>query len=486
MLKVVLEGSKQPDKRGVRSVIHSGHDSSPNASVAILVTCVLGVAVIGLTGWLSEPAIAICLMCAAIILTAHCVLRYDTVFGVYFIICYVYTVFTQIAYVAFPAKLTIVSGAQYYGIEWFWPFYAFIFASFAGAFLLFMIFWNGRYRLHLFSLSNSRMHANARRTIFMGLILVHNLIMIYYAMTSFETLSYYSQDVLKSNRVFFLGFTFYQYTIYTLYIDWSAHTSTGLHRCATFVALVVSALVFMTISIRAGQRIQIAGLLVGLLFYVLGSTEPRNRLRTYAGVALTAIIGLALSNAIRSQRGSQIDLIHVAQLLLTRPLELIRMSAEDIVFQDYTIPSLTLVTSMYHGRVDPIRTALSLVANSFPFLNVPTLGESVSKFIAPYGLQGFGYYAFTEGFEMMGWAGFVYNAVIMNVGLALWRPLARTDNREFDQYMRGIMVMRVFSLVRGDSSAYFKSLYMHFLPCIVLFCLMSGTRLRLHLRTRHP
>jgi hypothetical protein len=218
---------------------------------------------------------------------------------------------------------------------------------------------------------------------------------------------------------------------------------------------------------------------VGLIVYAFGEKNARNSWWTYVGVALAGIIAFVFMNAIRSERGNQTDFRSLVQLLFAEPGKYASLTFEDIVFQDYCVPSLTLMTSMYYDRIDPIGTVKSLIANSLVLLNVPSLGTRVSRFIDPYGARGYGYYAFTEGFEVMGWAGFVYNSLIMNLGLQLWRPLLRTGNKSFTRYMTGIMVMSVFGLARGTSSAYVKAFYMWFVPCIVLFCLMSGTRPRL-------
>jgi hypothetical protein len=455
----------------------TGHRTLVSALLVVIVACTLAAVVVGFTERIPVPWVAICIMFSFFIATARYLLRVDTIFAVYYIFFYVYTVFTQIAYVAFPDKLLVVSGGQYYGIEWFWPFYVFTFASFLGAFLVFIGLRSKGWRLRYFRLTDVRSQARIGKIAFVVLVLIHNLIMIYYVATRFESLSYHTQQVLKSNKLFFFGFAFYQYTIYASYVNWKEHSTRGLGKSVAAVILAVSVLTFLTICVRAGQRIQLAALCVGLFVYVFGEGRPRHRMRTYVGVALAATVIFALMNAVRMLRGSQIDLSYLLHVLFTMPGKFINLSLEDVVFQDYVGPSLTLVTSMYYDRINPIEASKSLIANSLFFLGVPSLGERVSRFIDPYGVKGYGYYAFTEGFEVMGWAGFVYNAVVMNLGLAMWRPLLRTGSESFTRYMTGIMAMSVFSLARGTSSSYFKSLYMYFFPCIVMFCLFSGTRL---------
>ena len=288
--------------------------------------------------------------------------------------------------------------------------------------------------------------------------------------------------MLKGNKLFFFGFAFYQYTIYASYVNWRKHCTRGLGKGVAAIILAVSVLVFLTICVRAGQRIQMAALCTGLFVYMFGDSRPRHRMRTYLGVALVGIAIFAAMNAIRMLRGSPIDLSYLLHMLFTRPGEFTNLNLEGVVCQDYVGPSLTLVTSMYFDRISPVEALKSLIANSLFFLGVPGLGERVSRFIDPYGVKGYGYYAFTEGFEVMGWAGFVYNAVVMNLGLAVWRPLLRTGSESFTRNIKGTMAMSVFSLARGTSSSYFKALYMFFVPSIVIFYLMSGTRLSLGVR----
>lgn len=467
---------KNPNMR----VLHcTSYHTFTNVRLVVMMACILVTVAIGFIERIPAPYVAICMMFAFFIVTARYILRVDTIFGVCYIVFYVYTVFTQIAYVAFPNKLFIVSGGQYYGIEWFWPFYVFTFASFLGVFLVFVGFRARRQRLRCLRLTDLRVQARIDKIAFVALVLIQNLIMIYYIATRFESLSYYTQHVLKGNKLFFFGFAFYPYTIYASYVNWKEYSATRLSSSVAAAILAISLLVFLTICVRAGQRIEIAELCVGLFIYayVFGEGGPRHRMRIYVGVALAVIVMFAFMNAIQALRGTQIDLSHVVHLLLTNPGEFMGFALEDLVFQDYVTPSLTLVTSMYHNRIDPIGALKSLIANSLVFLGVPSLGETVSRFIDPYGVRGYGYYGFTEGFEVMGWAGFAYNAVVMNLGLAMWRSLLHTGSESFTRYMTGIMAMRVFSLARGTSSSYLKSVYMYFVPCIVMFCLMSGTRL---------
>jgi len=444
--------------------------------LVVIASCIFLVFVIALVGRISVPLAAICIMFLFFVTTVRYILRIDMVFGVLYIFVYVYTVFTQLAYVLFPDRLSIVSNGQYYGAQWFWPFYAFVFASFLGVFLLFVGLRSVHQTRSYFRLIDPGTRAWVGRVAFIVLILIHNLIMIYYTASHFAQLSYRSQNVLKNNKIFFAGFAFYEYTIYTSYVNWKEYSTPGLGRSIAAAILAISGLVFLTICVRAGQRIEIAALCVGLFAYVLGEKNPRKSWQAYLGVALAGIIAFVFMNAIRSERGSQIDFRSLTHLLFAEPGKYANLTFEDIVFQDYCVPSLTLLTSMYYDRIDPVGTVKSLVANSLVLLNVPSLATRASRFIDPYGVRGYGYYAFTEGFEAMGLAGFVYNSVVMNLGIALWRPLLRTGNRSFTRYMTGVMAMSVFGLARGTSSAYVKAFYMWFVPCIVLFCLMSGTR----------
>ena len=450
--------------------------ASATVRLAAMAACISVIVAVGFAERVPAQWAGVCIMSAFVMTTVSYILSVDIVFGMYYLVSYIYTIFTQIAYVAFPSKLSVVSGGQYYGAEWFWPFYAFTFASFFGAFLLFVVFRSWHQHLRCFRLTDSRPTARLGKVAFVALILIHNLVMVYYTATRYESLGYYTQGVLKSDKLFFFGFAFYQYTIYASYVNWREYSTAGWGRSVAVVILMISILIFLTICVRAGQRIEIVALCVGLFVYLLAERKPRSALGMYLGAFCVGIGIFGFVNAIRMLRGSQIHLAHVANLLLTQPGKFVTLTLEDAVFQDYCGPSLTLVTSMYYGRVDPIEAVKSLVANSLVFLDVPSLGERVSRFIEPYGTRGYGYYVFTEGFEVMGWAGFIYNAVIMNLGISLWRPLLRTGNGSFTRYMTGIMAMGVFSVARGTSSSYLKSIYMYFVPCIVLFCLMSGAR----------
>ena len=136
--------------------------------LAVIVVCIFVAVVAGFTERLPMPwvAVYIMIMFAFFIVTAWHLLKVDTIFAVYYMVFYVYTVFTQITYVAFPDKLFVVSDGQYYGIEWFWPFYVFTFASFLGAFLVFIGFRCKSQRVRYFRLTDARPQALIGKTAF--------------------------------------------------------------------------------------------------------------------------------------------------------------------------------------------------------------------------------------------------------------------------------------------------------------------------------
>jgi hypothetical protein len=152
---------------------------------------------------------------------------------------------------------------------------------------------------------------------------------------------------------------------------------------------------------------------------------------------------------------------------------------ERLVNQDYFSPSHILITAMANEYSDILEVLSSNVANSLVLLSHPYLQQTVMDLFIP-GIasrsQGYAFYILAEGYLAFGNLGFIYNGLVVALGVALWRKLASSNNGVFNMFLFALIATQFANVVRGQSSYFVKDLYVFFLPAMILFYLATGLR----------
>jgi hypothetical protein len=139
------------------------------------------------------------------ILTSFYIRRKSQIFFLYYFVLFAYTFFSQIGYLFYPEKLILVSHDQYYGEETFITYWLYIFLSFISIFLIFIIFYEKKYRT-VFSIKVKSLPKKGGNFLYIILILFYEFILSFFLTKNYENLSYFNQDVLKSNKIWFYLF----------------------------------------------------------------------------------------------------------------------------------------------------------------------------------------------------------------------------------------------------------------------------------------
>lgn len=388
--------------------------------------------------------------------------------GVYFFL-YMYTIFTQIGYAYFP-ELSLQMKA-YFGPQLFYRYYLFVFLSFIAFYLVFLSFrpWfagNGRYAVV--------QHQSVLKRLFFYLFIVSHLVfMLSYFVRNFELLTYANasdQDFLSEQGalyfLFSLGFkfmVFINFILYSLYRLRNAMTCT-ISRTMIFILLLAEMCLFLFISAKIGSRIDIIALAAAVCIFEIKlsfNTTKMIKLGLFAVLVLSIILFIEfLRGGFQSESG------------LT----------EKILFKDYYPPSHILIAAIEYQFISPLEVFRSNLSNALFKLNYPYLQATVADLFNP-GVStrsaSYAFYIFTEGYMALGWPGFIYNGIIVFMGLSLWRWLASSRNYYYNSFALGVISTQMINIVRGQSSYFIKDIYLFFLPAIFLFYLASGMRPRL-------
>lgn len=415
------------------------------------------------------------------ILTGLAILRSSVLCGVFYGVLFLYTVFSQIAYVNFPEGALALAAVQYYGPEAFAPYWRFVFASFICIAALHAVL--GSTLRSPLPITLRPMNAVKTRTrmVFFGAVLAHLLLLLVFFVLRYNELSYSTREVLVGHRIFSLAFSLLPATMLTLYASGLARRAEGLSSGAEKWVLIGCVVLLLGIAIRSGQRTVLVSTVVGFGVYVL-LTTGRNPWRQFSTVVLYGVLAtaaLVLANVIRISRGAAVSPVAFAQQMLSDPQQSLAglFVLRELIFQDYFEPSLTLMTSQQLDLVMPTVVVQSAIANMLVYPLYPGLGVVISQAIDGNPLAGHGYYLLTEGYNAAGWWGIAYNAAIFNAGVIGWTWLSQIGDRGSRGFMTAVMATQVFGIVRGQSSYMIKGIYLIVIPAFILYCLAMHLRL---------
>lgn len=407
------------------------------------------------------------------------------VFSLAYSLLFLYTIFTQFAYLLYPEKLALFSGGQYYGVEFFLSYWMYIFLSFAFIFAFFIILYGKDYNSSIkLEISGNFKNKKFYNLLYFTVIIVYEMLMLAFLLKNYSTLSYYTQYILKRNTFWFYLFDINGIVLLSIFCGFLIEKN-KLIRVFYLSIFVISLSIFIVTSMRAGQRIEFFNTLLAFtsflwIYFLKGLHNKKEKLRILLFLFFLIFIFIGFSQGVRTLRGSTINIINLIDILKRPRTFLTFFSFESLVFQDWLVPSLTLVTSMKYEIISPSLVLESNLKVFIPFILHPSLGGILSRIIDPTGWTGYGYYILTEGYNFMGFLGFLYSSFIFVVGLRLWELIfTKTKDNMFNSFMCGIIAFSYISIIRGQSISFIKVIYLYFIPAILLFRFMSGKRIYL-------
>lgn len=416
------------------------------------------------------------------IASAATLARRDGVFFAFYVVLFVYTFFTQVAWTFYPDGFPyLVPGGALISDSTFRAYEVFVTASFVG---LFVALWRGARRpaaLHIYRAPKGGKNFAG----FVLLVLLYDAVLLWILFYNYQTLSYETPDALKSQTLFARPYVLFPVVFLALYAT-SVHFKGAQNRrrvCQLLMALTGG--IFFVISVRAGSRTGLATTTMGVLcFEALWSGNVRRLLRPR--VLITTISISIVLNAIATFRiegaSDPVDLYKGVSGDVDGFVSN-RLSLTAIVFGDYTGPSTLLLTSIEYETVIPGTAVPALLFGCLPFggfSGYKSVGYIVSRFADPL-LQdlpwkGFGYYILTEGYNVMGWFGILYNVVVIGFALRVSRRFWNTTDRFYRAFVGALFATQAIPIVRGQSSEIIRAWYLVFLPGLVLLWFGCGLR----------
>ena len=404
------------------------------------------------------------------------VARRDVVFAIFYLLLFVYTFFTELAYLY--SQSTLAAQGIPLGLQVDWCHYqVFVRASFFAIFLIFALTLGRGTK----SLRPVVRMPTKHSSLFQLLVAAFYIVLLLLYLQNAGSISYDQQDSLKGSGIFRNMFGFSNTAFIVLFAVLHIQTN-RLDKQIIRVLLLFAGFVTLLIAAKAGSRGLFLVLPIGWLIYDLLSRRARG-LRYWLKVLFLAIIVGYMAITLQVLRTSAEATLSSFVSALTQPSVLLQnylFSPEGLLFQDYTGPSLLLLFSIEFKLVMPWEALRSVLLGGLPLTGVPSLGYITARIINPdleHAWQGFGYYYLNEGFAIMGWWGVLYNALVCNLGYWIWRKLfVNVDDRNLMALMGSLAAMQAIDIVRAQSSNFIRGSIFSFVPALILYFLASGIR----------
>lgn len=385
--------------------------------------------------------------------------------GVYLFL-YIYTIFTQIGYLYYPELSHQINA--YFGSEIFLTFNIFVALSFATFFIVVLLL------LYLTRDISYRVTVSKhalRSPMFLAALLTHIVLITSYFITNYDALNYQSASdesfIAEQGlpyALFGIGFKFSVAIILSLYvlIRLKSKLSVDLSPRALQLFLVIEGLLFIAIATKLGNRTDLLALTLGICMFEYLIGGGRRKLFKLFVFVCFVLYGFVLLES------SRIEGLFEDQLLY-----------QAIIFKDYFAPSHILLAAIAYDFVHPIEVLKSNVLNALVMFGHPYLQATVTELFNP-GIStrssSYAFYIFSEGYIALGKAGFLYNGVVVGIGVLLWRKMAATNNIYYNMFVLALVSTQMANVVRGQSSYFIKDVYLYFLPAMALFFLATGLR----------
>ena len=394
----------------------------------------------------------------------------DRLAGLYFLFLGIYAVPAQVGYFFLPELSELIQA--YFGEQVWMPATLLI----IGSLLMFLAVYKFGGRL-LFAFIPFRLQINQRKSpglVSNAALLLITLLIAYealYLLLNFGDISWQTaqdDDITGASVGYFLFIFIFKQTVgFCLLLYAVARQGVGpASRTLVTTLLAISFAIFLVSAAKLGNRTDLLAVSLGIFVYETSQTRINTRFLLRSAIALSVVALLLIGVEIgRTENAQESDGIAVA--LLTK---------------DYYAPAHMLFAAISFDYVEPLEVIRSNTANALVKLNVPYLQATITDLFRPdvaTRSAGYAFYVFTEGYMAMGFFGFIYNGIVLVLGITLWRKAAGTNSREFNLFLLALMGSMVVNVVRGQTSYFVKYLYTFLLPGMLLYCAVMGMQLRI-------
>jgi hypothetical protein len=415
---------------------------------------------------MNEPA-AIILCSLVFFATWLHLCREDIFFAGAYLWIFIYTIFTQYGYWYLPDLSMALR--LYFGIEVFMEYSIFVTASLAVIYCFSLV--------ALRQFCRGPLYAVRKIDIPGGRFPYYCITFCHLGLLSFLFAKNYGRlEYSNSSDEFFLSAMGFEFLLFGVLFKLQVITNAVLYAVLRgqsgeerlrstplWVLLAVSVVLFAAIAIKVGSRTDPLALLLAVAAIELQiGVLSRTLMRRFVLIGILIFFGLSALTYIANRRSEDQSNDWRAS----------------VIANDYYIPSHMLIAAIAFNYVDPMEVVRSNAGNALIKMNQPYLQAAVTDHFSP-GLTtrsaSYAFYVLTEGYLFAGrYGGVLYNGIVLVFWLSVWRSLASSHSLLFNLAVLGMISSQFANIARGQTSYFFKDLYLLFLPGFVSLILLTG------------
>lgn len=387
---------------------------------------------------------------------------------IFYSILYLYSLPCEIAYLYYPDFL----GQYYLGYEYGNLFVIFITLSFVFLFVFGALGHRVAFTQRIFMTVENVSKKSKYKTTALLITLVISLIQLFLIIKYWDFITYYnivSDKVEKPFGVLFLK-TIHSYIGYIIVVFFGfilAYLTRKREGKITLILIsfLLSSLNMLLFSIKSGDRAELVGTIVGCISLTI--LNRKVSMKTIGKIAVCLIGAFAVMLYIRSARSSEVSYENLAEILLK---------------QDYLLPAINIVAVIKNNFISFEDWFLSSLSKStFILFEYDYLHQTVNGLLLSdtSGSAGLGFNMLTEGYVVWGWLGVLYNGLIINMWLRIWKFIAKTNDSQTTSTLMAIQISMFFALVRAETVYFIRMLLLYFIIAFIFYIILTGKKVRI-------
>lgn len=394
----------------------------------------------------------------------------DRLAGLYFLFLGIYAIPAQIGYLYLPELSELIQA--YFGEAVWMPATGLVITSLTAFLITFRWLRNPVLASIPISLHiQPAPRPNFRILIGVGLIAALLAYEALYLLLNFGDISWQTaqdEDITGASLGYFLFIAIFKQLVAVCLILYAVvrQGSRSFPKWIQRLFLLLSLALFLAIAAKLGNRTDLVAVTLGIVAYETARTRVDAKFLLRFAIGLLLVLVLLIGVEIgRTENAQESTGLTVA-----------------VLSKDYYAPAHMLFAAISFDFVEPLEVIRSNTANALVKLNVPYLQATITDLFRPdlaTRSAGYAFYVFTEGYMFMGLWGFIYNGLVLSLGLILWRKVASTNSREFNLFLMALLGSMIVNVVRGQTSYFVKYLYTFVLPGMLIYCAIMGQRLSL-------
>jgi hypothetical protein len=393
-----------------------------------------------------------------------------------FFILLIYTIFVQVGYVYFPQMS--ISFGTYYGPEIFYKYWIFVFMSFLFSFLIYKKTTSTNFSKNLFHIKKAN-RVFGKKSFFIFSFLLFFVLDIYFIQN--KELFGWGDGNPMGTQLFGLGFAVFTICMFFVYLIYRNKEEKTVNKRLALILFILFFLFFLNVCFAAGSRSNILYFLFAIFFYEFSPFRYLLKFQKKKIILVLIFVPFLINSLmiISSLRDKDVEINFSTFINYTNTNSENKDLSDAIIAQDYFAPSQLLFISMNYDIIDPIETFKSNFYNTFVFFEYPYLTQIITNKIGKDFTrgEGWGYYLFVEGYNAVGWFGFIYNAILWNLGMALWITLARSNSVYHNKAMLSLLVLFIGNQIRsGQTCNFIHTYWMLLLPSMFLLLMSTNTK----------